>query len=68
MTLEGCQAKSAKKGEMLPRKREVRLIGRLVPRCSWHHVHSEGAACKGEAPPRRCALAAYPHVIDGSVP
>jgi hypothetical protein len=27
--------------------------------------HPEGAACRGEAPPRHYLLVAYPHVIDG---
>ena len=27
--------------------------------------HPEGAACRGEAPPRSYVLVVYPHVIDG---
>jgi len=27
--------------------------------------HPQGAACRGEAPPRPYVLVVYPHVIDG---
>jgi len=30
--------------------------------------HPQGAACRGEAPPRPYVLVVYPHVIDGLGP
>jgi hypothetical protein len=50
----------------MPRKRGVGLNGSAGPLAAHgFHFHEEGAGCKGEAPPRPNAPAAYQLVIDG---